>query len=727
MNNVIKYITNSPLSAQIITAMILGLLVGMNSSGVLLGVNSLANAFIMLLQMTALPYIALSLIIGFGSLSSQHITKTTKKVIFYTLLLVFIVIGFILLAPIAFPHWQSADFYSLNTIKTRTELDLVALFIPKNPFYSFANGLIPSVVVFSIFLGIGLMQAKGKKHALMALTGLNNAVIAVTSMVMKFAPIGIFCIAQRAVATLDSDQIDGLVVYITTAVSLIVILSFVILPALIAMLTPFSYTQIIKASRQAMLTAFATGSFFAVIPIIVEKVKTLIRTNLLDADSSQSSTNRTSKSKDSIEHLPGIIVPITFSLPVGGKLLAILFTLFAGWFSGSKVEIADYLLLITAGVSQLFGSTTLAIPSLLELFNVPSSMFDLFVVAENLMVGRISSMFSVIFSMSLVVLVACSMTKKIRFSWKKSRYFIALLPIVSILTFIVLRVTFGQISYQYQGYTKFIERDFILLDTKSRVLQSPDESIMHNQPTGDVLSRIKQRGFIRIGYFRDDLPYAFHNSQGKLVGFDIEIINLLADDLNVSIEFVRIFHEQAKELLTSGYLDMTTGIPILPSNMAEYTLTVPYSSQHLAFVVKEDRRREFTQWDPLFNNEDLLIGIPEMYFSKNLVKRYFEKTRVWEITTPRLYFKEKYQHIDAMLLGAPTASAWTLLHPDYTVVVPKPAISDIYMAFAINTNDSQFEQYMRNWIYMKQQNKAIERLFDYWIAGNNPDFFKTLK
>ena len=416
---------------------------------------------------------------------------------------------------------------------------------------------------------------------------------------------------------------------------------------------------------------------------------------------------------------PSIIVPISFSLPIGGKLLALLFVLFAAWFSGSQVDAGNYLQLLTLGLSQLFGSNSVAMPSLLEIFNVPSSLFELFLVAENLIVGRLGALLSVIFSSSMVILIATSIVKQFTFKWRSFGKYLIILPTISIIAFVSLRFTFDNISYQYQGYKKFIERDFILLDVKNIVLKQPENVEVNSQPYVDVLTRIKQRGSIRVGYFRDDLPYSFHNHEGKLVGFDIEIINLLADDLGVSIEFVRIFHNQAKKLLTSGYLDMTTGVPVLPNNMKELTLTIPYSSQSIAFIVKEERRSEFTDWKTIFDNESLIISIPELYYNENLIKRYFKHNKVWEISTPRLYFKEKYQHIDAMLFGAPTASAWTLLHPEYTVVAPKPAQPPISMAFAINSEDRAFELFMRSWIQMKRQNKDINRLFDYWIAGKH--------
>lgn len=699
-------------------AMIVGLLIGTLTSTVYAGVDELANAFVMLLQMTALPYISLSLMVGIGSLSPKKVTKTLKSGLVILLALVTVVVTFILLAPIAFPNWKSADFYSINTISTIPEFDIISLFIPTNPFYAIANGLIPSVVFFSIFIGIGLMQVKTKQRTLAVLNSLNSAVVNVSSMVMRFAPIGIFCIALRAAATINSEQLDGLQVYIVTAAVLVFLLTFIILPAIVATITPFSYRQILASSRQAMLTAFATGSFFVVIPMIVERAKHLI-------EQMPSSVNGNHNANKLVKHdastMPSIIIPICYSLPVGGKLLALLFTLFAAWFSGSQVDSSDYVELLLAGIPQLFGSTTIAIPNLLEIFNVPGSLFDLFLVAENILVSRLSALLSVIFAICLTLLIASSMLTSFTFKWRSFARNLLLLPLISIIGFVALRYTFDAISYQYQGYDKFIERDFVMLDMDAKVLPEPKLSDRSFFEKSTVLDRIAQRGFLRVGYFRDDLPYSFHNNDGKLVGFDIEIINILADDLGVSVEFVRIYHNQAKKLLSSGYLDMTTGVPVTPKNMKEFTLTVPYSSQTMAFLVKEDRRKEFSNWKNIFSRDDLIIGIPEMFYSENIVRRYFEKLTVWEISTPRLFFKEKYENIDAMLFGAATASAWTLINPEYTVIVPKPTRPKISMAFAINTNDNTFEIFMRNWIVMMQKNQTMDELFSYWIAGHKPE------
>jgi len=687
--------------------MFIGLLLGTLFSTSFAVINHLANAFVTLLQMTVLPYIVLSLIVGLGGLSPDKAKKVSKKSLFIILVMIITVLFFIFSTPLAFPSWQQAEFYSANTIKIVPEFNLVDLFISANPFSAFANTLIPAVVFFSICMGLGLMQIKSKRQTLLVLTNLQQAVANINNFVMKFAPLGVFCIGWRAAVTLDASQFDGLVVYMVSAIVLVILLCFVVFPFLVATITPFGYREIVRVSREPMITAFATGSFFSVIPVIVEKTKKLLKEKYpQDSD---------------LEKISEVIVPISFSLPVGGKLLALLFVLFAAWFSGAYISLTDHLNLVIAGLPQLFGSTTLAMQNLLELFNVSGAMFDFYLVAENLIGSRLSAIFSVMFSSCLPLLIATAMLKRFTIKWRSLARSLALIPVISVLAFISVRYSLDSISHQFQGYTKFIERDFLFDNVTSNYLEnSPSNSDTAQPFFSPVLTRIQRRGFIRVGYFRDDLPYAFHNNNGKLVGFDIEIMNQLAIDLDVSIEFVRVFHHQAQSLLKSGYLDITTGIPVIPDNLTKFTLTVPYSHQSLAFIVKDKRRAEFKLWSAIIENKELIIGIPETFFYQKAVERNFIHNKAWQISTPRLFFREKFKHIDGMLFGAAAASAWTLLHPDYTVVVPKPVIAPLSMAFPINHNDQAFELFMRNWIEMKQQSDVIDKLFNYWISNKVP-------
>ncbi|WP_157117829.1 cation:dicarboxylate symporter family transporter [Oceanicoccus sagamiensis] len=688
----------------ILIAMVLGLLAGYYSEQAFYGTEMMAKAFVTLLQMTALPYISLSLIAGIGGLQPTQGLTLMRKGLLVLIPLMALCLLVVLTGPAAFPDWPNASFYSANTVKEIEQVGLVDLFIPSNPFTAFADALIPAIVLFSILMGVGLIGVKDNKATLHYLGQLQSAIANINSLTMKLAPLAVFCIAQSALATLQTQQIDGLFVYITTAAAIMFLLSFIVLPAIVAILTPFYYREVILVCREGLITAFATGSFFVVIPLVAEKIKALLQLRHC--------------THQSADQLPNIIVPISFSLPVGGKLFALLFIIFSAWFSGERIIIGDYQNLVLQGLPQLFGSIFLAVPVLLDIFNISGSMFDLFVVSENLIVSRLGAVFSVMFAVSLSLLIATTVSGQLRMVWKRLLRFLVFVPPVALGILLMISEVFDSISHQYQGYEKFINRDFTTYKVKSTYLKEPAANSLNQTLTGNTLTRIAMRGKLRVGYFRDDLPYAFHNKQGKLVGFDIEIMNMLAADLGVDVEFVRIYRKDTAPLLESGYIDIASGMPLIPENMKDYTLTAPYSEQTIALLVKTDRRSSFNTWQKIVDQkDDLLLGVPEAFFYRNGIRTHLGHNNIWELASPRLLFNEKYQNIDALLFGAASASAWSLLYPNYSVVVPKPALPPLLLAFPITRHDYDFEHFMTNWIASKKRNRSIDQLFDYWIKG----------
>ncbi len=695
-----------PLTIYIIFAILFGLILSSNQI-LPTNIDTITSRFILILQITTLPYISLTIITGIGTLSEEKITQTAKQALIILLLLIGSTLCFISLAPIAFPDWKSADFYSANSFFH----DVIYLNYHKTllypDYYSFKYKLVPIIIIFSIFIGLGFMGIVNKKHSLLVLEHLQTAIAKVNLLMMRLIPLVVFLMAMKTAENFDISQLDGLVVYVITASVVILFLSLLILPATVSIITPFNYQKIISISHEAMIIAFATGNIFIVIPLMVEKTKHLVKTLEKQAEPQYKNSHAISK----------FLIPISFSLPIGGKLIAILFVLFAAWFSGTELSLSNYINLLANGVPQLFNDIHYAIVPLLALVNVSSTMVEPYIIAENLLMKRMSLILSVSFTICFTLLVTSSMIKRIKFKWRLFTRYALITPLLLISALFLLRYNFSEISHQYQGYSKFIKRDFLLTESGFSTKKFPHKSITQPLDAIDVLTKIEQRGFIRVGYFNDNLPYSFHNDQGKLVGFDIEIMHQLAIDLGVAIEFVRIFRQQASTLLTSGYLDITTGIPATPMNLKEFTLTSPYSKQQIAFLTKDKISAEFNQWENIKRRKDLIVALPEMHFYKNALQAYIKQDKIVDIASPELFFNQKYQHIDAMLLGAATASAWTLLYPNYSVVIPQPTQPLLSIAFPINRHDHAFEVFMRYWIKIKQQSRMFDKLYHYWVEA----------
>ena len=158
------------------------------------------DAYVRLLQMSVLPYIAVSLIIGVGRLS--YVEAKTLSLKFILFLFIIWLIGFIVLLslPLAFPAMESASFYSSSVLQAKHELDFINQYIPANPFNALANSIVPAVVLFSIAVGIALISVKDKDELLKTLSPFANAVSRIITFAVSLSPVGVFALSAVAAA-----------------------------------------------------------------------------------------------------------------------------------------------------------------------------------------------------------------------------------------------------------------------------------------------------------------------------------------------------------------------------------------------------------------------------------------------------------------------------------------------------------------------------------------------
>ena len=299
------------LSTNILIGMVLGIVCGIIFGEYCAFLQIIGDGFIKLLQMTILPYILISLILGIGGLTYEQAKLMAAKA--GILLLFFWAISFalILLLPLSFPAWESAAFFSTSLVEIPEPVDFLQLYIPSNPFYSMANNIVPAVVLFSILLGVALMGIKDKEALLGGLSAAAAALVKVTGIIVKLTPVGVFAISASAAGTMTIDEFGRLQVYLVTFNLAALLLTFGILPLLVMAVTPFKYRDIVGMSKDALVTAFTTGNLFVVLTVLTENCKTLFE----KYDLKQEKTNT----------YIDVLVPISFNFPNTGKLLMLLF------------------------------------------------------------------------------------------------------------------------------------------------------------------------------------------------------------------------------------------------------------------------------------------------------------------------------------------------------------------------------------------------------------------
>jgi ABC-type amino acid transport substrate-binding protein len=234
------------------------------------------------------------------------------------------------------------------------------------------------------------------------------------------------------------------------------------------------------------------------------------------------------------------------------------------------------------------------------------------------------------------------------------------------------------------------------------------------------LRRIRERGTLRVGYDPSNLPFSFFNQDDDLVGFDVELSRSLAESMGVMAEFIPIDWADLPEMLADGTIDVMPGIWYRPFWFPVLRLSAPYLTGTMALAVRDERRHEFDSVDDLRRSQDLKIGVPlDMRQVIYSLQRYFDNADVQFITLKfwQPFFEGQHPELDAFLVPAENGAAWTLLHPEYTVVVPQPDPVKVPSAFGLALDAEQVESAVNEWVVFAANEGMIDRAYDYWILG----------
>ena len=113
-----------------------------------------------------------------------------------------------------------------------------------------------AVAVFSVICGVALIGVRGKQPLVDLLASVSDTLQRVAMMIVKLTPIGVFAIAANAAGTMTIDEFGRLQTYIVTFVVATLVLTFWILPGLVSVVTPFSYRDVMRSARDALVTGF---------------------------------------------------------------------------------------------------------------------------------------------------------------------------------------------------------------------------------------------------------------------------------------------------------------------------------------------------------------------------------------------------------------------------------------------------------------------------------------
>lgn len=252
----------------------------------------IGTLFLNALKMLIVPLIFSSIICGIanmgdlgglGRLGSKTITyylSTSVIAILIGLLLVNIVEpGIIDGEPVRDRVGLTADISDIaDKVEGKGAGDLTGIFlrmVPTNIVAAAAEGQMLGLIFFGLLFGYFLTQI-GKDNKKVLLTfwnGILEVMMKVTDWVMMFAPIGVFGLVAKVVASTGLAAFLPLAYFFFTVVFALAIHMFLVMPLALKYLGRVKPLRHYKAMLPAILTSFSTSSSSATLPITLECVE----------------------------------------------------------------------------------------------------------------------------------------------------------------------------------------------------------------------------------------------------------------------------------------------------------------------------------------------------------------------------------------------------------------------------------------------------------------------
>lgn len=694
------------LSKKIVISLILGVIIGLFFGEYCNFMSVFGEAFIGLLQMTVLPYIMVSIISNLGRMSMEDGKTLVINGLKVLVLLLGIGVAALILLPISLPAWSASSFFNPSSIVVIEPLNFVDLYIPSNPFASMANNVVPAVVLFSIFLGIGLSKIKGKEKLLVAFDVLGEALNDINKMTVKLTPIGVFFIAAYNAGTMSFDEIQRLQAYIIIYSVAVLLLGFYWLPFLVSITTGIQPKALFKATKSTLLTIFATGKIIIVLPQLMNDVKKLLIYNKENKKEASATTD--------------ILMPLAYPFPNLGTFVIFIFVPFIAWYIGSSFDFIENTTFLIATLLSSFVAPVTGIPFLLNLLKLPQEMFQLFVIS-SVYTDRIRVVLGAIHLIVLTIITVKLTLGTLNINWKKTFRGILVGFALTIVTLIGTRYYLSFSLGESNQYNDFIHMK-MAQKHEPKSIKSIDKLLndsLYYKPVNQI-NTIKKRGVLRVGFLADKLPFAFTNDSAQVVGLDIEMAYLLAKELNVTPEFYKISDNDLPYLINSGKLDIVmSGLITSTDKLQNYTVSNSYLDQTLAFIVPDFNRHKFKSRASILQQDSLKIGISNPYFEKRFAP-YLPNAEIIKLASPRSFFNNKDRDIDAYLFTAESGGAWTIVYPEFSVAIPQPTIVKMPMSYPIPKDDNWI-LYVNTWLELKQKDGTLDYLFSHYVEGKGAE------
>ena len=234
-----------------------------------------------------------------------------------------------------------------------------------------------------------------------------------------------------------------------------------------------------------------------------------------------------------------------------------------------------------------------------------------------------------------------------------------------------------------------------------------------------ALQEILSSGTLKVGTTGDWNPMTMKDpATNSYTGYDIDVMNELAKDLEVEVEFVPTDWKTLVNGVTSGKYNITGSASVSPSRAKVAGYSDSYFSLATVPLILKKNADRFKDWTDL-DKADVSVAATLGTTQEKQVKQFFPNANHVIVEAPARDFQEVLAgRADAHITSNVEAYKLIAQYPDMMIVPVSAPKAPTPIAMLMPQDDQVWINYVNTWIALKRERGFFDELARKWQLSN---------
>ncbi len=234
-----------------------------------------------------------------------------------------------------------------------------------------------------------------------------------------------------------------------------------------------------------------------------------------------------------------------------------------------------------------------------------------------------------------------------------------------------------------------------------------------------ALNEILDSGELKVGTTGDWNPMSVRDpASNGYKGYDIDIMNELAQDLGVKLTFVPTDWKTLVNGIVAGKYDLTGSASISPSRMKVAGFSESYISVEILPFTTSNKIAKFSSWDSI-NQEGVTVATTLGTTFEKMSKEWFPNATLKVVEAPARGYQEVLSgRADVFITSNIEGATLKAKFKQITNVPVKASRNPTPIAMLMPQDDQVWINYINNWIKIKKMDGFLDATAQKWGLAN---------